>query len=158
MIERLPRRRLVVVMLVALLVAGAAWYGVAPPRSAAAYADRAEQTVEALQSQAASAALWVQAAATDRTTRATAVVALESLDADAQATAAKFAGWDPPPGSDSVHDQVTDLAGQVTSALSALRVSVHRGEWAALTSVAAPLASLQPRLRSVLADLRRAGG
>jgi hypothetical protein len=83
-------------------------------------------------------------------------VALQEAENDAIATAGRFAGWDPPAGADGVRDTVTALGQEVVQALGALRIAAHRGRWAELDDLAAPLPSLADRLDAVRSELMRA--
>jgi hypothetical protein len=149
------RRRVVVPALAAVLVA-AVWYGQAPPRSVGAYRQRAVETAEFLRSQAAAGELWVRAVSDGRVTHQAATVAFEELETDANSTEARFAGWDPPPGSTDLRTRVTGLGGTVSDRLADLRIASHADRWADLPALAAALASAAEPLDALLADL--AGG
>lgn len=141
------------IVAVMLAVLGSLWFGHAPPRSPSAYRRHAVQAVEYLRSQTQTARLWVGAVARDDTTRQAASVALQEAENDAVATVGRFAGWDPPAGADGVRDTVTGLGDEVVQALGALRIAAHRGQWAKLTDLAAPLPGLADRLDTVRGDL-----
>jgi hypothetical protein len=143
------RWRPVIAVAVTAVVMASLWFGHAPPRSAAAYARQAAQTVGYLRSQTQTARLWVDAVATAATTHQAASIALEEVEADATATVGRFAGWDPPPGADPVRDTVTALGEEVTRTLGALRIAAHRDQWADLPRLAQPLPDLAQRLGTV---------
>lgn len=107
---------------------------------------KATQTVDYLHSQLQTAQLWIGAVGRDDVTRQAAVVALDEAESDATATADRFAGWDPPPGTDDIRDSVTTHSDRVTEALAA-----HRDQWETLPQLAGPL----PRLAQQLEDLRQ---
>ncbi len=139
-------RPVAVLVGVTLVVLGALWYGHAPPRSADAYRQQAIQAVDYLRSQARTARLWVDAVADGKSTRQAVTVALEEAEKDATATTDRIAAWDPPPGTDSMRDTVTELGGDVVEAIATLRIAVHRGQWADLPDLSAPLTALADRL------------
>lgn len=153
-----PGMRLIAVVVgVALVVLGALWFGHAPPRSAAAYRQQAIQALDYLRSQTQTARLWVDAVGDGDSTHQAATVALQEAENDATATADRFAAWDPPPGTDSVRDTMTELGDDVVQALAALRIAVHRGRWAELSDLSTPLTTLADRLTAVREELTGAG-
>ena len=113
------------------------------------------QTLGYLRSQTQTARLWAAAVNRDVTTRQAASVALQEGENAAIATAGRFAGWDPPAGADGVRDTVTGLGEEVVAALGGLRIAAHRGRWADLDDLAAPLPDLADRLDTVRGDLIR---
>ncbi|GAA3343032.1 hypothetical protein GCM10020358_40200 [Amorphoplanes nipponensis] len=138
------------------VVMASLWFGHAPPRSAAAYARQGAETVGYLRSQTRTARLWVDAVASGSATHQAASVALREAEDDASATAARFAGWDPPAGSDAVRATVTALGDEVTRRLAELRIAANRGRWADLPGVARPLPDLAERLGAVADELTAA--
>ena len=142
---------------VVLAVVASLWFGHAPPRSVIAYRQQAVQTVEFLRSQIQTARLWVGAVGRDDTTHQAASVALQEAENDATATAGRFTGWDPPVGADGVRETVSSLGDDVVRALAVLRIAAHRGQWAELDALAAPLPGLADRLDTVRRDLTQAG-
>jgi coenzyme F420-reducing hydrogenase beta subunit len=149
------RRRVIALVAVLLVVASAVWYGHAPPRSAQAYQSRAEETAEALRSQARAAELWVRAAAAGTVTRQAATVAIEDAESDARATASRFDRWDPPPELASTRTELTSTGAELVETLTRLRVATHERRWEDLPEVAGGLGPLADRLTGDLTALRR---
>jgi hypothetical protein len=141
-------RNSLVALLAAVALVASIWYLQAPPRTEKAYAERAAATADALRSHVQSDRLWIGALEDGRTTRQAATVAFEEAEADAHSTAARFSGWDPPAGAgaDELRADLVELASAATSALSAVRIAAHRGEWEDLRRFDAPLERLAARL------------
>lgn len=142
----MSRTTWLVLAAVAALIAASAWYLQAPPRGPEAYRERAAATAEALRSHVQTALLW---AATERrgdATRRAATVGFEEAETDAVASAATFAGYDPPPGTRELRAAVTRVADETVAALADLRIAAARGEWERIAKVTAPLGDLAERL------------
>jgi hypothetical protein len=150
-------RRVLALVAAALLVALALWYGQAPPRSSETYRKRAEETVQAMRSQAQVVTFWVQAASAGRVTREAATVGIEDAEGDAGATAAEFAGWDPPADLAGLRGEVTDAGADLTAALADVRIAAHHGQWGRLSEAAGQLDPLADRLASLGTRIREGG-
>jgi hypothetical protein len=148
-------RRVVAVLALTLLVAGAVWHGQRPPRSLGAYRVRAEETAGALLSQARTADLLAGAVATGRVTHGAAVVTVEEVVVDAQRTSATFTGWDPPAQAEGLQQQLSRLAEQVGASLTADRIAVHRGNWSSLPASAAQRQPVESQLTELISQLQK---
>ena len=146
-------RRIVVAAVAALAVLTALWYGHAPPRSATGYGMQAGQTVEFLRSQVQTAQLWVETTARGDATHQAAAVGLAEAESDATATVDRFAGLDPPAGTDDIRATVIVLGDAVTDELAAVRIAANREQWADLPRIAAALPALADRLDQVRREL-----
>lgn len=146
-------RRLLVGLVAVLLLAGALWYGQAPPRSASAYQTRAAQTALYLRSQSRTAGMWVRALQDGQATSPATQVALEEAESDAVTTASRFAGWDPPPGTDDLRRELTGASTELTDDLAALRIAIHAGDRPGLSSAAGRLPPLEGRLTTLIITL-----
>jgi hypothetical protein len=130
------------------------WWLQAPPRSEGAYLERAAVTEELLRSHVQTTAMWIGAVRDGDATTQAAVVGIREADADAATTATRFAAWDPPTGAEQLQLEVTRVAADVTSSLTAARIDAGRGEWERLEGRLDELARLADRL----AELRRRKG
>jgi hypothetical protein len=115
---------------------GGLWFGHAPPRTEGAYRAEAVRTAQLLHSQVATAVLWVRQVDRDHVTHQAAVVSFEESESDATTTANRFAGWDPPSGTDRLRARVQRLAAAATEVLGRLRIAAHRGRWHELSTIA----------------------
>lgn len=135
-------RRFTIAALLIVVVAGSAWYVVAAPRSVDAYRDRAAETASTLSSQVVTARLWTRAVDDGETLRPSAKVGIEDTERRAESAAAKFAHYDPPPGSERVRADLTRLATETTDLLASLRIAAHRDEWEAVVAAGGELERL----------------
>jgi hypothetical protein len=138
----------------AVAVVASLWWLQAPPRTEGAYFERAAATEELLRSQLQTTAMWIRAVRDGHATTQAAAVGIREVDADAAATAAEFAAWDPPVGSERLQREVMRVASDVTRALTAARIDAGRGDWDRLEGRVGELESLANRL----AELRRQKG
>jgi hypothetical protein len=130
----------------AVAVVASLWWLQAPPRSEGAYLERAAATEELLRSHVQTTAMWIRAVRDGDATTQPATVGVREADADAAAVAADFAAWDPPSGGERLQREVTSVAADVTSALTAARIDAARGEWERLERRLDELARLADRL------------
>jgi hypothetical protein len=147
-------RRVLALVAVVLLTAAALWYVQAPPRSPDSFRERTEETALTMRSQAQVTTFWVQAVSAGRVTQQAATVGIEDAERDAQATSARFAGWDPPPDLSNLATQLAGTGSDLVAVLREVRIATHRGDWAQLPATAAQLGPLADRLAGLA---RRAG-
>ncbi len=131
------------------VLAASVWYVQAPPRTAGDYRERAAMAAETLRSQVETARLWVRELEAGRATRRAAVVGFREAEADAEAAASEFAGFDPRGDTREIRSDLTALGAQVTDALGQLRIAAQDGRWNALPALAGPLPELARRLEAV---------
>ena len=141
-----PVRRLPLVIALALIACLCVWFGHAPPRTSGAYRTQAQRAATLLASQARTADLWVSAIRSRRVTDPAAVVGLEEAEEDAEATASRFAAYDPPPGTEALRRDFVVLSDSLRSALADVRISARTGSWDRIGATAEPLAGLAIRL------------
>ena len=146
--------RRVIAVLVAVLAVASLWYVQAPPRGANAYRERAAMTLETVRSQVQTARVWEQSLDRDDAFRASAAIGFEEAEHDANKAAAKFEGYDPPPGTEDVRSDVSTLATETTTALAELRIAAHDGDWSAVHERARALEPLAVRLERQAAATR----
>lgn len=150
-------RRVLVPLAAVVLVASIA-YAVAPPRSAAAYAERASSTLELLRSQVQTVRLWIEALEDEQVTRLAASVAFDEAEEDARAESATFAAYDPPDRlaeSEQVRQLVTTAGEDTVSLLGEVRVAAATGRWNRLPMLDPRLDVAQVRLQEQAAEVRR---
>lgn len=133
----------------AIAIVGSLWWVQAPPRSADSYRERAAATLESLRSHVQTARLWEQSEQRDDAFRTSATVGLEEAEADANKTASKFEGYEPPSGTDDIRSEVSAVATDTTDLLSRLRIAAHRGDWDAVHENARSLEPLAERLEQL---------
>jgi hypothetical protein len=149
------RRSRLLAVLAGVLVVASVWYVTAPPRGVADYRERAAQTADKLRSHVQSARLWVRTLDGDRTLRSSAAVGFREAEDDAVTDASRFAGYDPPAGTDGLRSDLTKLSSDVEDALAALRIVTQRDEWSRVPATGAPLAELSKRLDRFAKGARR---
>jgi hypothetical protein len=146
--------RFAVYVLALGVVALSLWYVNAPPRSPAAYRERAATTVATLRSQVQTARMWAREVGVGRATHPAAKVGLEEAEEDAAAAAASFERLDPPAGTREARVRVTAAAGEVGDVLAALRIAAHDGAWGDVQAAASALLGLAARLEALRHQVR----
>jgi hypothetical protein len=143
------RRRLgaFVALVAVLIVAGAVWYVIAPPKGADGYRERAAHTTEGIRSQVQSARIVVETFVDGELPNPATLVMLEEAERDTGAAASTFEGFEPPAGLEMQRSQFTRLAGRASDALADLRIAAQQEDWAALERLAQPLSALATRLQ-----------
>ncbi|MGI8723184.1 MAG: hypothetical protein ACR2JG_13260 [Geodermatophilaceae bacterium] len=150
--------RRVLVPLAAVVVVASLAYAVAPPRSAAGYADRASSTLELLRSQVQTVRLWIEAVEDEEVTHLAASVAFNEAEEDARAESATFAAYDPPDPfaeSEPVRQLVTTAGEDTVSLLGEVRVAAAADRWNRLPVLDLRLDVAQARLQEQAAEVRR---
>lgn len=129
-----------------LAVAASLWYVTAPPKGTDGYRARAAYTAETLRSQVGTARISGDAVAAGDLPHAGALVLFEEAEEDASAAASGFESFEPPSGSDAVREEFVTLAGDVSEALAALRISAQQEDWERIPNLVDRLPSLARRL------------
>ncbi|MFC7595756.1 hypothetical protein ACFQU3_10595 [Terrabacter sp. GCM10028922] len=133
----------------AFLAAGVLASGgcVAPAPDTGAFRQNALAALESARSEARSAALAVEARLRDRLTQQYAITLLTDHDEALGPIEDSFGNVDPPaPDDDPLRDQVMDLLGDTSDALSTARLSVRRDDRDALRDDLTALRQLGDRL------------
>lgn len=157
----MPVRRLLTLLIAAVVVAVALEHAVAPPRSAPAYSQRASSTLEVLRSQVQTARLWIEAEQNDRVTRPAAGVAFTEAEEDARSQSGSFAAYDPPDPlaqTEPLRELVTTAGDDTVSLLGEVRVAAATGQWDRMAALAPRLDEAQQRLEQQAAEAARLPG
>lgn len=151
--EAATRASWLVPVVLAALVLGGAWHGHAPPRSADAYSKVAADTAAFLHSQLETARLWVESHPQDAFDTSV-VVGIEEAERDAVVTLERFAGHDPPAGTNPLRTRLTALGQRATTLLGEMRIAAHRQDWDRVVRLSDAMARPSRRLEQVSVEAR----
>ena len=123
---------------------------VGPSRSDGDFELKAASTAKAVASALATARLVADAAGDGKATGNLASVTIGEAEADASAAEATFASYQPPSArSDALRTDLDELLGQAIDGITALRISVRRGQLDRLPTISRQLEPVATALEQV---------